>query len=213
MNMRPKKHHWLSLFPDALVQTKGSSRDNIRYLTFDDGPDPTHTPPLLDLLARHGVKASFFLVGQKIERYPKLVERIVAEGHMLGNHSYSHWSFKRMTTRKKLDEIHSTDALLSAFDGRLHHRMRPPHGYVGADLLCYFAMHRRSFVYWSYDSLDYQDHPTRVMVDRLRADPPSPGDIVLMHDDSDRARDALTVLLPEWLRDGYAFRALPQEAR
>jgi peptidoglycan/xylan/chitin deacetylase (PgdA/CDA1 family) len=210
--MRPKKHHWLSLFPDALVQTKGSSRDNIRYLTFDDGPDPAHTPPLLDLLARHSVKASFFLVGQKIERYPKLVERIVAEGHMLGNHSYSHWSFKRMTTRKKLDEIHSTDALLSAFDGRLHHRMRPPHGYVGADLLCYFAMHRRSFVYWSYDSLDYQDHPTRVMVDRLRADPPSPGDIVLMHDDSDRARDALTVLLPEWLRDGYAFRALPQEA-
>jgi peptidoglycan/xylan/chitin deacetylase (PgdA/CDA1 family) len=74
-------------------------------------------------------------------------------------------------------------------------------------------MHRRSFVYWSYDSLDYQDHPTRVMVDRLRADPPSPGDIVLMHDDSDRARDALTVLLPEWLGDGYAFRALPQEAR
>jgi peptidoglycan/xylan/chitin deacetylase (PgdA/CDA1 family) len=213
MNLRPKKHHWLSLFPDALVQTKGSRRDNIRYLTFDDGPDPTYTPPLLDLLARHGVKASFFLVGQKIERYPKLVERIVAEGHMLGNHSYSHWSFKRMTTRKKLDEIHSTDALLSAFDGRLHHRMRPPHGYVGADLLCYFAMHRRSFVYWSYDSLDYQDHPTRVMVDRLRADPPSPGDIVLMHDDSDRARDALTVLLPEWLGDGYAFRALPQEVR
>jgi len=213
MNMRPRKHHWLSLLPDALVQTKGSRRSNVRYLTFDDGPDPIHTPPLLDLLATHGVKASFFLVGQKIERHPKLVERIVAEGHMVGNHSYSHWSFKRMTTRKKLNEIHSTDALLSAFDGRLHHRMRPPHGYVGADLLCYFAMHRRSFVYWSYDSLDYQDHPTRVMVDRLRADPPSPGDIVLMHDDSDRARSALAVMLPEWLGDGLVFSALPQEAR
>ncbi|MBE1161966.1 polysaccharide deacetylase family protein [Dyella acidiphila] len=213
MNMRPRKQHWLSLFPDALVQTKGSGRNNIRYLTFDDGPDPIYTPPLLDLLASHGVKASFFLVGQKIERHPKLVERIVAEGHMLGNHSYSHWSFKRMTTRKKLNEIHQTDALLSAFDGRLHHRMRPPHGYVGADLLCYFALHRRNFVYWSYDSLDYQERPTPVMVDRLRADPPSPGDIVLMHDDSDRARDALSVLLPEWLRDGHAFCALPQEAR
>lgn len=213
MNMRPRKHQWLGLLPDALVQTKGSSHDNVRYLTFDDGPDPTYTPPLLDLLARYDVKASFFLVGQKIERHPKLVERIVAEGHMVGNHSYSHWSFKRMTTRKKLDEINSTDALLSAFDGRLHHRMRPPHGYVGADLLCYFAVQRRNFVYWSYDSLDYQDRPTRVMVDRLRADPPSPGDIVLMHDDSDRARDALTVLLPEWLAGGYAFRALPQDAR
>jgi peptidoglycan/xylan/chitin deacetylase (PgdA/CDA1 family) len=203
----------LGLLPDALVQTKGSAHDNVRYLTFDDGPDPVYTPPLLDLLAEHDVKASFFLVGQKIERHPKLVERIVAEGHMVGNHSYSHWSFKRMTTRKKLDEINSTDALLSAFDGRLHHRMRPPHGYIGADLLCYFAVQRRSFVYWSYDSLDYQERPNRVMIERLRADPPSPGDIVLMHDDSDRARDALTVMLPEWLADGYAFRALPQEAR
>lgn len=212
MNMRPKKQHWLNLFPDALVQTKCSRNGNVRYLTFDDGPDPTHTPPLLELLAKYGVKASFFLVGEKIERHPTLVERILAEGHMLGNHSYSHWSFKNMTTRKKLDEIHRTDALLSAFDGRLHHRMRPPHGYVGADLLCYFAMRRRSFVYWSYDSLDYRDEPTRELVGRLRADPPLPGDIVLMHDDSDRARDGLSLMLPEWLSDGYAFRSLPQDA-
>lgn len=213
MNMRPRKHRLLALLPDALVLISGSRRDNARYLTFDDGPDPTYTPPLLDLLAKHGVKASFFLVGEKIERHPKLVERIVAEGHMLGNHSYSHWSFKRMTTRKKLHEIHSTDALLHAFDGRPHHRMRPPHGYVGADLLCYFAMHRRSFVYWSYDSLDYQDRPNQEMISRLRADPPLPGDIVLMHDDSDRAHDALAVMLPEWLGDGHTFRALPQDAR
>ncbi|HUB91324.1 MAG TPA: polysaccharide deacetylase family protein [Dyella sp.] len=213
MNMRPKKHRLLGLLPDALVLTNGSRRDNARYLTFDDGPDPTYTPPLLDLLAKHGVKASFFLVGQKIERHPELVERIVAEGHMLGNHSYSHWSFKRMTTRKKLSEIHDTDALLHAFDGRAHHRMRPPHGYVGADLLCYFAIHRRSFVYWSYDSLDYQDRPNQEMISRLRADPPLPGDIVLMHDDSDRAHDALAVMLPEWLGEGHSFSALPQDAR
>lgn len=213
MNMRPRKHRLLGLLPDALVLISGSRRDNARYLTFDDGPDPTYTPPLLDLLAKHGVKASFFLVGEKIERHPKLVERIVAEGHMLGNHSYSHWSFKRMTTRKKLHEIHSTDALLHAFDRRTQHRMRPPHGYVGADLLCYFALHRRSLVYWSYDSLDYQDRPNQEMIRRLRADPPLPGDIVLMHDDSDRAHDALAVMLPEWLGDGHTFRALPQDAR
>ena len=213
MNMRPRKHRLLGLLPDALVLISGSRRDTARSLTFADGPDPTYTPPLLDLLAKHGVKASFFLVGEKIERHPKLVERIVAEGHMLGNHSYSHWSFKRMTTRKKLHEIHSTDALLRAFDGRPHHQMRPPHGYVGADLLCYFALHRRSFVYWSYDSLDYQDRPNQEMISRLRADPPLPGDIVLMHDDSDRAHDALAVMLPEWLGDGHTFRALPQDAR
>lgn len=213
MNMKPKKQHLLSLLPDALVQTNGPRRGSTRYLTFDDGPDPRHTPRLLDLLAKHGVHASFFLVGQKVERYPELVERIVAEGHMLGNHSYSHWSFKRMTTRKKLNEILSTDELLRHFDGRVHHRMRPPHGYVGADLLCYFAMHRRSFVYWSYDSLDYQERPTEEMVARLRKSPPLAGDIVLMHDDSDRARAALSVMLPEWLQIGHVFRALPADAR
>jgi peptidoglycan-N-acetylglucosamine deacetylase len=213
MNMKPKKQQLLSLLPDALVQTNGPRRGNTRYLTFDDGPDPKYTPRLLDLLAKHGVHASFFLVGQKVERYPELVERIVGEGHTIGNHSYSHWSFKRMTTSKKLREIHSTDALLRAFDGRPHHRMRPPHGYVGADILCYFAMHRRSFVYWSYDSLDYQDRPNDEMIARLRESPPLPGDIVLMHDDSDRASDALSIMLPEWLLSGHLFHALPPDVR
>jgi hypothetical protein len=83
---------------------------------------------------------------------------------------------------------------------------------VGADILFYFAMHRRSFVYWSYDSLDYQDRPTAEMVGHLRTNPPLPGDIVLMHDDSNRAHDALEVLLPEWLHSGHVFRALPQDA-
>ena len=97
MSLLPKKLHLLSLLPDGLVLTHGSRRqDNMRYLTFDDGPDPQHTPRLLDLLGKHGIHASFFLVGQKVEQHPLLVERIVAEGHMLGNHSYSHWSFKFM---------------------------------------------------------------------------------------------------------------------
>ena len=70
MNMRPRKHQLLGLLPDALVQISGSRHGDTRYLTFDDGPDPTYTPPLLDLLSKHGVKASFFLVGQKVERHP-----------------------------------------------------------------------------------------------------------------------------------------------
>lgn len=212
MNMRPRKQRLLGLLPDSLVLTRGARQGNIRYLTFDDGPDPEYTPPLLDLLAKHGVRASFFLVGEKIERHPGLVQRILNEGHLLGNHSYSHWSFKNMTTSKKLHEIRSTDELLSEFDGRRHHLMRPPHGYVGADLLWHFARERRSFAYWSYDSLDYQEQPTETLIAQLRSCPPRAGDIVLMHDDSDRARAALSVLLPEWLIDGHLFDVLPGEA-
>ena len=90
--------------------------------------------------------------------------------------------------------------------------MRPPQGYVSADLLWHFARKRRSLVYWSYDSLDYQDRPTDDLIQRLRRQPPSRGDIVLMHDDSDRARAGLSVMLPEWLANGHTFSALPAAA-
>ncbi|MGH8156943.1 MAG: polysaccharide deacetylase family protein [Rhodanobacter sp.] len=212
MNLKPKKQQLLNLLPNALVQTHGPHLGNTRYLTFDDGPDPEHTPPLLDLLAAHGVHASFFLVGQKVERHPELVRRIVAEGHAIGNHSYSHWEFKNMTLRKQLSEIHHTDTLLRAFDQQAHHWVRTPRGYLAAPLLLYFASHRRRLVHWSYDSLDYQPHPVETLIERLRQQPPVAGDIVLMHDDSDKARAALSVLLPEWLAGGHAFHALPSDA-
>jgi peptidoglycan/xylan/chitin deacetylase (PgdA/CDA1 family) len=212
MNWKPKKQDLLGLLPEKLVMTR--TRDAaLRYLSFDDGPEPGHTPKLLDTLARHEVKASFFLVGEKIEQYPEIVQRIVADGHMIGNHSYSHWSFDNMNLTKQLDEVYRTDALLRLFDDRPHHRMRPPHGYVGAQLLAHFARRKRSLVYWSYDSLDYQDRPVEALIDRLRNDPPAPGDIVLMHDASDKAADALDVLLPEWLSQGMRFAALPGSSR
>lgn len=212
MNSKSTKMQLLSLVPDALVLTHGSPRQAARYLSFDDGPDPEHTPRLLDLLAKYGVQASFFVIGAKAERYPELVQRIVAEGHMLGNHSYTHWSFKRMSLKNMLSEIDRTDQLLSAFDQRRRHRMRTPRGDLPLSLLLYFAFHWRSFVFWSYDSLDYQKNTEEALISRLRTYPPQAGEIILMHDDSAKAASALDVLLPEWLASGYRFFALPADA-
>ncbi|WP_114238606.1 polysaccharide deacetylase family protein [Dyella sp. C9] len=212
MNMRPKKQQLLRWLPDALVQTRGSALGGTRYLTFDDGPDPDYTPRLLDLLARHGVNASFFLVGHRVEQHPALVERMVAEGHLIANHSWSHWSFKPMPLRKQVEEFQRTDQLLRSFDQQPQHRLRTPQGYLDTRLLLYCARHRRNIVYWSYDSMDYQKPSHGELVARLRAAPPKAGDIVLMHDDSDRATDALAVLLPEWLAQGQRFHALPGNA-
>jgi len=211
MNLKPKKQQLLGLLPESLVMVRGSRYGGSRYLTFDDGPEPEHTPRLLDLLAEHGVHATFFLIGEKVERYPELVERMVREGHRLGNHSYSHYSFRPMSLEKKLYEVNHTDELLYPFDGLRHHPMRPPRGDMAPSLLWYFAKHRRLLVHWSYDSLDYQDSVSEAaLLARLREQPPQPGDIVLMHDDSSKAADALRVVLPEGLAAGYRFRVLPE---
>jgi peptidoglycan-N-acetylglucosamine deacetylase len=207
MMRRPRKNDLLALLPDRLVLTRRGQTAE-RYLTFDDGPDPEHTPPLLDLLRTHGIKATFFVVGEKVEQHPHIVERMVREGHAIGNHSYSHWSFRHMSMRQRIDEVDRTDDLLRRFGTDAAGGMRPPHGYIGPRLLLHFARHRRRLTYWSYDSLDYQDQPTPVLVERLRAQPPAPGDIVLMHDDHGRAAEALAALLPEWLGQGMRFAAL-----
>jgi peptidoglycan/xylan/chitin deacetylase (PgdA/CDA1 family) len=212
MNLLPKKQHLLELLPNALVLTHGPRRGAARYLSFDDGPHPEHTPRLLDLLASHGAHASFFVVGREAERHPQLIERIVAEGHLLGNHSYNHTRFAKLSLREQVAEIHCTDELLSTFDQQSRHWMRPPQGHLTLPLLWHFARARRSVAYWSYDSLDYRHEPDAQVIARLRNRPPHVGDIVLMHDDNGCAGEVLSVLLPEWLAAGHRFDALPEAA-
>lgn len=213
MNIKPSKQQLLSLLPDRLVLTCGSRSGNAIHLTFDDGPHPEHTPRLLDQLAAHGAHASFFLIGQQVERHPRLVERIVAEGHMLGNHSYSHpLEFGKMSLRQQLQEIDHADRLLAEFDQRPQHCFRPPRGSLSLGLLLHFAGRRRRIAYWSYDSMDYQHQSDTEVAARLRHQPPLAGDIILMHDDNACAGKVLSMLLPEWLASGRELHTLPSGA-
>ena len=92
-------------------------------LTFDDGPDPLHTPRVLDVLARHGVRATFFLVGEKAAACPELVRRIVAEGHTVGNHSHTHDSlFPLRRERRMVEELCTAGEVVRSIVGR-----RPRH--------------------------------------------------------------------------------------
>ncbi|HKR77723.1 MAG TPA: polysaccharide deacetylase family protein [Rhodanobacter sp.] len=210
--MRPTRQQLLGLLPASLVLVRGPREPGALYLSFDDGPHPEHTPRLLDLLARHGARASFFLIGQRIEQHPALVERIVAEGHALGNHSYSHPLFHQLSLREQLDEVERTDRLLQGFDHAGTHRFRPPRGVVSLPLLLAFARRGRNLAYWSYDSLDYQPHPPEELAARLQQRPPADGDVLLMHDDSGCAAQVLAQLLPAWRTAGRSLRALPAVA-
>ncbi len=97
-------------------------------LTFDDGPNPKWTPRLLDVLGEHGVKATFFMLGRRAEAEPELVRRVAAEGHLIGNHSWSHPNLARSWTSRVREELTRTSETLEQITGERIGYFRPPYG-------------------------------------------------------------------------------------
>ena len=214
MKPRPNKSkvlQWLQV-GRILTRLRDGSMGRSLYLTFDDGPNPEHTPPLLDLLDTHDAKASFFLIGEQVERHPALARRIVEAGHALGNHSYSHPQFERLSLTDQFEEIERTDRLLSSMDGRSRHMFRPPRGVLPISMVVRCLRERRRICLWSYDTCDYSRRPIDQVLPLIQRNPVRSGDILLMHDDAGLALDLLRVLLPEWKRQDFEFRALPHES-
>ena len=97
-------------------------------MTFDDGPHPQHTVRILDALRRHQVRATFFWIGKEVERHPEIARRAVAEGHLVGNHSYSHVFLTRLDRTAIYREIMQADMILKPFYNGGPKLFRPPHG-------------------------------------------------------------------------------------
>lgn len=208
MNPRPRKLQVLRWFPTRWVLTRGVREGRALHLTFDDGPHPEHTPALLDLLAAHRARATFFLIGHHAERNPDVVERIVREGHALGNHSWSHPQFDQVGLPAQRDEIERTDRLLTRFDGLVRHDFRPPRGVMPWPMVLDCIRRGRRIAYWSYDSLDYSKQPVETLIASARKHPPNAGEVLLMHDDNGLSLQLLQVMLPVWVADGFAFEPL-----
>ena len=208
MAPRPRRERFLRLLPRRCVVTTGPRDGNALYLTFDDGPHPEHTPPLLDLLARHGAKATFFLIGANAERHAAIARRIVEDGHVLGNHSWDHPHFDRLGRVARREQVQRTEALLQSIDGQAAHDFRPPRGVATPGVLVDGALGGTRLAYWSYDSLDYSQRAPQALLANMAANPVRAGDVVLMHDDSAHSRVMLETLLPEWRRQGHTLQAL-----
>ncbi len=147
-------------------------------LTFDDGPDPETTPAVLDALARHGMRATFFLVGERAARHPELVARIAAEGHEIGNHSWDHPSLPTLPGAAVRDQIARTRATLAPRGQKL---LRPPYG--DQSLATHLAARRLGYrvVIWSVVGRDWLDDGAEAIAGRIVAEA-APGAIVLLHD-------------------------------
>lgn len=183
-----------------------AARRGTVYLTFDDGPDPTWTPRVLEVLRRHGAKAVFFQVGQNVAAYPDLVRQVRAEGHLVGNHSWSHAKLTSLRTRAVRRELDRTDAALG---GRAR-CVRPPYGATDPRVAGVIDARAQRTVLWDVDPQDWArpgaDRITRRILREVRD-----GARVLLHDgggDRGQTVAALDRVLTGLTARGYAFGLL-----
>jgi peptidoglycan/xylan/chitin deacetylase (PgdA/CDA1 family) len=202
----------------------GTSANRIA-LTFDDGPDPSTTPLILDTLRKRGVEATFFVVGRQVAENPGLLRRIVAEGHAVGNHTYGHADMSGLSAGQMRDELRSTQ---QAVDDALgyHHPMalmRPPYGnpYLdGSNALPAFREVVRGEglfpVMWTVDPSDYLlgDNPDGVVRAVARADEAGrrgeADEVVLLHDNQRQTAEALPKIIDNYEGSGRAFAGVDE---
>ncbi|WP_438040912.1 polysaccharide deacetylase family protein [Sorangium sp. So ce128] len=153
-------------------------------LTFDDGPHPERTPRLLDLLAEHGVRATFFVLGTMARSRPDLVRRMVADGHEIGNHTYTHVSLEHASPQLLRAEVGTTRAFLEDLTGRACPLFRPPWGKVSARALFQLWSDGHTVVLWNADPRDYAMKSPEAAVAWGARYRPRSGDIILLHDTS-----------------------------
>ena len=188
------------LYPKALWRM--DRRERAVYLTFDDGPIPESTPFILDILRSFGVRATFFVVGDNVRKYPDLFQQIIDEGHLVGNHTHNHISGFRHTVRDYMFNVEKANAYIRS------HFFRPPHGWMR--LAQYAWLSRRyKVVMWDVVTRDYSKWMTAEDVLNNVKRYTRPGSIIVFHD-SLKAIDKLRTALPQslqWLTEqGYAFK-------
>lgn len=170
-------------------------------LTFDDGPNPSWTPLLLDGLAQREVKATFFLIGENAENYPELVKRIDKEGHLIGNHTYSHVEIAKLSDAQAYEEIEKANEVLSAITGKVPEYMRPPFGSWQKELEKEVGMFP---VMWSVDPLDWTTEDVAQIVNRVVTETQE-NDIILMHDCYESSVKAALQIIDILSQAGYEF--------
>ena len=141
--------------------------EKVVALTFDDGPNPVETPMMLDLLDRHQVKATFFMMGRSVERWPDAAREVLARGHEIGNHSYSHPRLVFMSPARVREEIERTDALLRGIGVTGEIFFGPPHGSRFIVLPYVLMQMKRTAVYSYTDPEEWKRPPASVMVERV----------------------------------------------
>jgi peptidoglycan/xylan/chitin deacetylase (PgdA/CDA1 family) len=184
------------LYPEALFRIK--TAEKVLYLTFDDGPDPLSTPQLLDILKRNDVSALFFCTGVAAEKYPELINQIRIEGHLTGNHGYSHLDGWKTDSRTYLYNVIKAAELTS------ENIFRPPFGHISFKqkrLLKEFKIVFWDIMAYDFDSSFGSRRSLEILKRKIR-----PGSIIVLHDTANScAKTILEEFIEYSLSEGYRF--------
>lgn len=188
------------LYGRASERTSEEIRPKIA-LTFDDGPHPVYTPKLLDGLRDRQVKATFFVVGKNIEGHEEIIERMDAEGHLIGNHTYDHVKITGLPPEKACAQIFRTSERINEITGKQTEFVRPPFGAWDKNLECGFQMFP---VLWTIDPLDWTTKNTDRVVQKVLDEAKEDG-IILLHDFYDSSVEAAFRIVDALKEQGYEF--------
>lgn len=203
---------------DYLKQFDGYYAENtqakVLYLTFDAGYENGYTAKILDTLKKHKVKAAFFLVGNYLETNPKLVKRMVDEGHIVGNHTYTHPDMSQISTKSNFEkELKDLEKLYKKTVGTdMKKYYRPPQGKYNEKNLKMAKDLGYTTVFWSLAYVDWyeSDQPTKSEAFEKLLPRVHPGAIVLLHSTSKTNAEIMDELLTKWEKKGYQFKTLDQ---
>ena len=173
-------------------------------LTFDDGPHRTNTPELLQILKNEGVKATFFVVGNRAETYPDIVSQIAVDGHEVGNHTWNHLSLAKHTLVEGEKSIHKTNEIICGITGKPCSIVRPPYGASNKDIRKMFGHHGWHEIMWDVDTRDWDNKDPDTIVWRIMKTF-SPGSIILMHDIHPYSIVAMPTIIKAFKACGYEF--------
>ncbi|CAG7650654.1 hypothetical protein PAESOLCIP111_06129 [Paenibacillus solanacearum] len=201
-------------YPDRL-RLKGPSRSNTVALTFDDAPDNTFTPQVLDILKKYNVRATFFLLGVQATKHPDVVKRIVSEGHVIGNHSYNHKLFTKLSDDVFRDQVLDTQKVLKNLIGYTPKLLRPPYGEISESQLLWASDSGFTVVNWNVDSLDWKQLDASRVTSNILNHTRS-GSIILQHSGGGPGQNlggtvsALPTVIKTLKSRGYKLVTLPE---
>jgi peptidoglycan-N-acetylglucosamine deacetylase len=177
------------------------------YLTFDDGPSPTYTRQVLDILTRYQVRATFFEVGQNVASYPSITHLAYTRGNSVQNHTWAHRDLRHVSWNTFKYQVKAADRVISGQTGYTPHCLRPPYGYVNASVYARAGSLGKQIRLWTVDPRDWSRPGTSVIVSRVLNNVRS-GSVVLLHDGGGNRSQtvaALPTILKTLKARGYAF--------